>query len=109
MVLGFTPVLRFIPMVLCFHFSSFNMSMIFIKEVVLAYGEMGTSSGDRGGPGTVFVEDKTGLFSYQSRLYLDGKNLEKPKPVLIVLSGMDTNSPSCSSSSTAMTFSSIGR
>jgi hypothetical protein len=51
---------------------------------LLAYGEMGTSSGDRGGPGTVFVEDKTGLFSYQSRLYLDGKNLEKPKPVIYI-------------------------
>ena len=51
---------------------------------LLAYGETGTSSGDRGGPGTVFVEDKTGLFTYQSRLYIDGKNLEKPKPVIVI-------------------------
>lgn len=50
---------------------------------LLAYGETGTTTGDRGGPGTVFVEDKTGIFTYQSRLYLDGKNLDPPKPVIV--------------------------
>ena len=31
----------------------------------------------------MFVEDKTGLFTYQSRLYLDGKDLFPPKPVIV--------------------------
>ena len=50
---------------------------------LLAYGSTGTSSGDRGGPGTVFIEDKQEAFTYQSRLYLDGRNLYPPKPVVV--------------------------
>ena len=36
-----------------------------------------------GGPGTVFVEDRVTEFTYQSRLYLDGRNLFPPKPVVV--------------------------
>ena len=50
---------------------------------LLAYGSTGTSSGDCGGPGTVFIEDKLEAFTYQSRLYLDGRNLYPPKPVVV--------------------------
>ena len=50
---------------------------------LLAYGKTGTYYGDRGGPGTVFVEDKLAEFTYQSKLYLDGKSLDPPKPVVV--------------------------
>lgn len=53
------------------------------KGFFLAFGQKGTSTGDMGGPGTVFIEDKTSEFEYQSRLYLDGKNLSPAKPVVI--------------------------
>lgn len=36
-----------------------------------------------GGSGTVFVECKKNEFKYESRLYIDGRNLNKPKPVVI--------------------------
>ena len=36
-----------------------------------------------GGPGTVFIEDRIEAFTYQSRLYLDGRDLFPPKPVVI--------------------------
>ena len=54
------------------------------KGALLAYGSTGTSSGDCGGPGTVFIEDKQEAFTYQSRLYLDGRNLYPPKPVVVI-------------------------
>lgn len=53
------------------------------KGFFLAVGQKGTSTGDMGGPGTVFIEDKTSEFEYQSRLYLDGQNLSPAKPVVI--------------------------
>lgn len=37
------------------------------KGELLAYGAGGTTGGDIGGPGTVFIEDKVGAFEYQSR------------------------------------------
>lgn len=52
------------------------------RGTLRAYGQGGSSSGDKGGPGTVFVEDSLGL-EYQRRLYLDGNDLEIPKPVVI--------------------------
>ena len=36
-----------------------------------------------GGPGTVFIEDRVEEFTYQSRLYLDGRDLSTPKPVVV--------------------------
>lgn len=39
----------------------------FYKGALLAYGSGGTSGGDIGGPGTVFVEDKMDAYTYQSR------------------------------------------
>ena len=53
------------------------------KGRLLAYGSPGTTSGDMGGPGTVFVEDRKEAFTYQSRLYVNGRNLEPPKPIVI--------------------------
>ena len=53
------------------------------KGGLLAYGSPGTTSGDMGGPGTVFVEDRTEPYTYQSRLYLDGRNLYPTKPVVV--------------------------
>ena len=53
------------------------------KGSLLAYGSPGTSDGDMGGPGTVFVEDRITEFTYQSRLYLDGRDLYPPKPVVV--------------------------
>ena len=58
------------------------------KGGLYAYGETGTTGGDRGGPGTVLIEDRMsgGLdseYTYQSRLYLDGKDLLPPKPVIV--------------------------
>lgn len=50
---------------------------------LLAYGETGTYYGDRGGPGTVFVEDEIAEFVYESKLYLDGRMLAVPKPVVV--------------------------
>jgi len=37
------------------------------KGALLAYGSGGSTGGDLGGPGTVFVEDKTAPFTYQTR------------------------------------------
>ena len=37
------------------------------KGPLLAYGSTGTSTGDMGGPGTVFMEDKLGFDTYQTR------------------------------------------
>ena len=31
----------------------------------------------------MFIEDKQEAFTYQSRLYLDGRNLYPPKPVVV--------------------------
>ena len=53
------------------------------KGEQLAYGSEGTSSGDMGGPGTVFVEDRMTAFTYQSRLYIYGLDLQPPKPIVI--------------------------
>ena len=53
------------------------------KGDLLAYGSPGTSTGDMGGPGTVFIEDRVAEFTYQSRLYLDGRDLATPKPVVV--------------------------
>lgn len=53
------------------------------KGNLLAYGSSGTTDGDKGGPGTVFIEDRMDEFTYQSRLYLDGRDLYPPKPVVV--------------------------
>ncbi|KAL4230250.1 hypothetical protein ACF0H5_010636 [Mactra antiquata] len=53
------------------------------KGKLWAYGSGGTTTGDIGGPGTVFIEDKLSPFTYQTRLYLDGQGLVIPKPVII--------------------------
>ena len=39
----------------------------YYKGALLAYGSGGTTDGDIGGPGTVFIEDKVEAFTYQSR------------------------------------------
>lgn len=36
-----------------------------------------------GGPGTVFFEEKITKTTWQSRLYIDGQNLDIPKPVIV--------------------------
>ena len=53
------------------------------KGSITAYGSPGTMTGDTGGPGTVFIEDRLEPFTYQSRLYLDGRDLYPTKPVVI--------------------------
>ena len=53
------------------------------KGGLLAYGSSGSTNGDKGGPGTVFIEDRVEEFTYQSRLYLDGRDLYPPKPVVV--------------------------
>ena len=53
------------------------------KGALLAIGQTGSSSGDGGGPGTVFIEDRLSEFEYQSRLYLDGNDIYHAKPVII--------------------------
>lgn len=37
------------------------------KGSLLAYGSSGTTGGDLGGPGTVFVEDRIDEFEYESK------------------------------------------
>ncbi|KAH3880016.1 hypothetical protein DPMN_003928 [Dreissena polymorpha] len=53
------------------------------KGELWAYTPGGSTIRDGGGPGTVFIEDKKGPFEYQSRLYIDGRNLLIPKPVVV--------------------------
>lgn len=48
-----------------------------------AIGQSGTTSGDMGGPGSVLVEDCVQDYYCQTRLYLDGNMLQKPKPLII--------------------------
>lgn len=50
---------------------------------LLSTGEGGTTTGDIGGPGSVFVEDRVTLYTYQSRLYVDGNSLTSPKPLVV--------------------------
>lgn len=36
-----------------------------------------------GGPGTVFFEERLTKTVWQSRLYIDGQGLKKPKPIIL--------------------------
>ncbi|KAK3576663.1 hypothetical protein CHS0354_004948 [Potamilus streckersoni] len=54
------------------------------RGFLVANGEKGTTTGDRGGPGSVFVEDRQGPYTWQSRLYIDGKSLKPAKPLVIL-------------------------
>ena len=53
---------------------------------LVAIGESGPTGGDRGGPGTVFIEDATVTPAgkvWKGRLYVDGQNLWPAKPVVL--------------------------
>lgn len=51
------------------------------SSIVLSF--LGTFKGDMGGPGTVFFEERLSGTEWQSRLYIDGRGLQIPKPVVL--------------------------
>lgn len=49
-----------------------------------AHGRGGTTGGDMGGPGTVFIQDMLVRdLDWKYRLYVDGRDLDPPKPLVI--------------------------